>query len=143
MEKEIIIPEGCVARIEGNKVVFYKKEQLEYEKMLGAVIAFVKGTDYRSVVYNNETIPKAELIKWLESQKKQTTVECSDEDKRIQQICEDLRCGMMNRNAGKTVKALHLDSIIESNIEWLESLSPQFKLKPIEPQITSHVCMVG
>ena len=127
--EDITIPKGYEARIEGDKVVFYKKEQLEYEKMLGAVIAFVKSNDYRSVVYNKETIPKAELVKWLESQKKQTTVEWSEEDKeRIQQICEDLRCGMMNRNAGKTVKGLHYDSIIESNIEWLKSLSPQFKL---------------
>ena len=52
----------------------------------------------------------------------------SEEDnKRIDQICDDLECGMINMNAGKTIRGLHFDSIIRSNIEWLKSLKERMK----------------
>lgn len=77
---------------------------------------------------------------WLKSLKDrvqpQPKQEWSEEDgKRIEQICEDLQCGMENRNAHKIVRALHYDEIILSNISWLKSLSPQNHWKPTEMQL--------
>ena len=63
-------------------------------------------------------------------------VEWSEEDKKIiEQICEDLQCGMENRNAHKIVRALHYDEIILSNISWLKSLRSQKQWKPSKEQL--------
>ena len=49
------------------------------------------------------------------------------DEERIEQICEDLKCGLENFRSGKNVKGLHFEEIINSNIDWLKSLKPQQK----------------
>ncbi len=57
--------------------------------------------------------------------------EWSEEDEeRIEQICEDLKCGFKNFRAGKNVKGLHFERIIKSNIDWLKSLKDRVWLQP-------------
>lgn len=78
--------------------------------------------------------------KWLKSLKDrvlpQPKQEWSEKDKeRIEQICDDLKSGMINFYANKVVKGLHYEEIIESNIEWLKSLRPQSTWKPSKEQI--------
>ena len=84
------------------------------------------------------------LITWLNSLKDRvgceanctTTKEWSEEDKkRIEQICDDLKSGMINFYANEVVKGLHYKEIIESNIEWLKSLKPQSTWKPSKESI--------
>lgn len=78
------------------------------------------------------TILKESVIVWLQSLKNrlQPKQEWSEEDEnRVDQICEDLKCGLINFYANKNVKGLHFDEIIESNIDWLKN-----KLKYLKPQ---------
>lgn len=66
--------------------------------------------------------------------KRQPKQEWSDEDeRRIEQICDDLKCCMKNFEAGRNVRGIHFTEIIESNIEWLKSLKPRWK--PSEEQM--------
>ena len=54
----------------------------------------------------------------------------SEEDKKkIDYICEDLRCAVENFKNGKNVKGLHYEEIIESNIDWLKSLKDRIQSK--------------
>ena len=57
---------------------------------------------------------------------KQNNAWSEEDEKRVDQICDDLRCGIINFNAGKIVKGLHFDEIIESNIDWLKSLKDRY-----------------
>lgn len=70
------------------------------------------------------------LSQWLKSLKDrvipQPKQEWSEEDnKRINEICNDLNSALQNFKAGKNIRALHFEEIIKSNIEWLKSLKPQ------------------
>jgi len=58
-----------------------------------------------------------------------------EDEERIKQICEDLKCGLENFRSGKNVKGLHFEEIINSNINWLKSLNPQPQWKPTEEQM--------
>lgn len=71
-----------------------------------------------------------ELVNWLKSLKErvQPKPKWNEEDEvRIGQICEDLKCGLENFRSGKNVKGLHFEEIIKSNIDWLKSLKEKMK----------------
>ena len=58
------------------------------------------------------------------------SAEWSEKDEeRIEQICDDLKCGLENFRSGKNVKGLHFEEIIKSNIDWLKSLKGRVQPK--------------
>ena len=75
MNKEIEIPEGCEARIEGNKVIIEQKES-EDERIRKEIIAFLKHYhtgEGDSVIYDDA------WIAYLEKQKEQQPLMCDGE----------------------------------------------------------------
>ena len=134
VDETITIPDGCYAVIEDNKVVIRKgKKPVEWDSFDTGVETCAREAEDNSCPYLASRIRK---LKDFDLSKK--PAEWSEEDeKRIEQICEDLQCGMENRNAHKTVRALHYDEIILSNISWLKSIRPQSRWKPSEEQIIS------
>ena len=72
MIKEIEIPEGYEARIEGNKVLLELKES-EDERILNALITHISiyEGDFTTV-----GVTRLEMLDWLEKQKEQNIVEC-------------------------------------------------------------------
>ena len=67
MEKEIIIPEGYEAKVEGNKVVFVPKESKD-EKIIRAIFKALSKKEIRNVVLM-ENIKVSDALDWLEKQK--------------------------------------------------------------------------
>lgn len=87
-----------------------------------------EGKEY---VWSVNTLKK--LFYWFKSLKDrvQPQSDWSEEDKeRIEQICDDLKSGMINFYANEVVKGLHYKEIIESNIEWLKELEKRITLQP-------------
>ena len=81
-----------------------------------------------------------QIADWFKALKKrvQPKKEWGDEDnERIEQICEDLKCGLINFKAGRVVKGLHFEEIIESNIDYLKALKNKYTWKPSEEQINT------
>lgn len=101
----------------------------DYRRHIGSVLDYDEKRDIDGkilAIYNylkgNPNINQ-NIVEWNEKDKK-----------RIEEICEDLRCGMINFKAGKVIKGLHYDEIIESNIDWLKSISPNH-WKPTKEQM--------
>lgn len=95
---------------------------------------------YQSII--DDTVQENQLdskqIDWLKSIKSrvQPKQEWSEEDKvRIEQICDDLECGLENFRSRKNVKGLHFEEIIKSNIDWLKSLKDRYIWKPSKEQM--------
>lgn len=66
---------------------------------------------------------------------KQNPAWSEEDEERIEQICEDLKCGLENFHSRKNVKGLHFEEIIKSNIDWLKSLKERCTWKPSDEQI--------
>jgi len=74
MTKEIEIPEGYEAKIEGNKVLISPKES-EDERTRISLLAYIKGESTR--------LDTKKWIAYLEKQKEQKPAEWSEEDAKI------------------------------------------------------------
>ena len=107
--------------------------------------------DIAARLHSHFDVDKIEYDKsyhWLKSLKDrvqpQPKQEWSEEDKeRIEQICDDLKCGLENFHSGKNVKGLHFEEIIKSNINWLKSLRPQPKQEWSEEDETKRNALIG
>lgn len=110
----------------------------EDENIRKEIVDFICWEADRGSITTEQREKSNSWLAWLEKQGEQKPVEWSEEDeKRIEQICEDLQCGMENRNANKLVRCLHYDEIIISNIDWLKSLRSQKHWKPSLQQINA------
>ncbi len=116
MIKEIEIPEGYEARIEGNKVILEPKES-EDEKIRKQLIGFFSG---RYALCN---INAKEAIAYLEKQKEQKPAEWSEEDEKLLNYA-------ISMTDDEQVK------------RFLRSLRPQPHWKPSEEQmeILQYLC---
>lgn len=80
MEKTIEIPEGYEARIDGNKVIIEKKEDVD-EKIRRGLLRFLG--DIADKLFALHGISKNDALAYLEKQKEQKPTEWSEEDKEI------------------------------------------------------------
>lgn len=105
MNKEIEIPEGYKARIEGNKVIIELKES-EEERIRKSIILLIQRGGYMSPE------DKTKAFAWLEKQKEPKPAEWSDEDEKIYQSIMD-----------DTVQENQLDG---KQINWLEDIKYRY-----------------
>ena len=75
MNKEIEIPEGYEARIEGNKIILELKES-EDERIRKNIICWLKNIEGQTIPINEYN----SALAWLERQKEQKSAEWSEED---------------------------------------------------------------
>lgn len=116
--KEIEIPEGYEARIEGNKVILKQKESQD-ERIRKEMIAFISQ-------FAPEHL-KAEFVSYLEKQKEQNPAEWGEEDNRnFYWISACIQQANMTPEYSKKVHEI---------LSWLKSLRPKPHWKPNEEQM--------
>ena len=122
MNKEIEIPEGYEARIEGNKVIFELKDDEKIMKAIGYAICVAAHED--GTLINDVT--EDEALAYLEKQKEQKLTKWSEEDK-----------VMLNN----IIRSVHMKSIMpldemddrskyKKYENFLNSLPERFNLQP-------------
>ena len=120
MEKEIQIPDGFEAKIEGNKVIFVPKES-EDERIRNEILLYIGSKQDIDLDTHNR------WCAYLEKQKKQKPAEWSEEDeKMLHHIIIDIE---------SLKEQDYCKPLCDEEINWLKHLSPQSHWKPSEEQM--------
>ena len=135
MNKEIEIPEGYEARIEGNKVILERRES-DDERIRKWLIEQMEAFHNQAEKFGDkediEMTTKA--ITYLERQKEQKPAERSEEDKEMLRIISN-RLEKFNEWATEQGYPIDDPTMKQSPIDWLKSLRPQPHWKPSEEQM--------
>ena len=123
MKKEIEIPEGYEARIEGNKVILEPKES-EDERIRKELYAFIN-TVQHSYLCANYT-KREKWLAYLEKQKEQKPAEWSEEDVE--------RLAKIRMSKSGTLKS-EMEFYRQGARDAFKSLRPQPHWKPSEEQV--------
>lgn len=120
MIKEIEIPEGYEAKIEGNKVIFVPKESKD-ERIRKDIIALIEfALKDGSAVSPGSSTTKEDAISWLEKKEEQKSSGWSEENERLLNIIIDI----LDREEHNG-HLMHND--LKGCIKLLKSLRPQPK----------------
>lgn len=139
MNKEIEIPEGYEARIEGDKIIIEKKESEDerIRKWLIEMVEEIRKANPNNAEHNGDC---SEAIAYLERQKEQQPAEWSEEDQRA---CDGIIAILEAWDRSHTAPG-GIQSLVPKYCLWLEthlkslsSSSPQLHWKPSEEQMKS------
>ena len=119
--REIEIPEGYEARIEGNKVIMVPKES-EDERIRNAIgLILIATEEDQDAFYRTHNLTRKECTAWLEKQKEQKSAEWSEEDEEML----DSTIKFVEHSAFSTIGKGK-----NNVLDWLKDLPNRFAIQP-------------